>query len=157
MDMQEIGGYRIQAPTRKTQHIFGCTDMLLVASAVFLGLVIPHPLISSQPITYYSNYVVQEEYEAKLQRDQEQMFSADSVWQNQVMGTGWSAIRLQRYVQCTNPKGLTGEKTIGYYDMSLVWYCPLIHSLISSLFVVSEHGTVKLVKNFLKRISYYKI
>ncbi|KAG7370292.1 aspartyl/asparaginyl beta-hydroxylase-like dioxygenase [Nitzschia inconspicua] len=40
--------------------------------------------------------IIVEEFEAKLQRDQEKLFSADSVWQNQVMGNGWSAIRLQR-------------------------------------------------------------
>ena len=39
--------------------------------------------------------VIQEEFEAKLKRDQK-IFSADSAWQNQVMGAGWSAIRLQR-------------------------------------------------------------
>jgi hypothetical protein len=39
---------------------------------------------------------IQEEFEAKLKKDEE-LFSADSVWQNQVMGGGWSAIRLQRY------------------------------------------------------------
>lgn len=39
--------------------------------------------------------IIQQEFEAKLQRDQE-LFNADSAWQNQVMGTGWSAIRLQR-------------------------------------------------------------
>jgi hypothetical protein len=37
-----------------------------------------------------------EECEAKLQRDKEQMFSADCARQNQVMGTGCSTIRFQR-------------------------------------------------------------
>lgn len=49
--------------------------------------------------------VILQEFEAKLQRDHNEqqqdetknkLFSADSVWQNQVMGKGWSAIRLQR-------------------------------------------------------------
>ena len=39
-------------------------------------------------------HIIQQEFEEKLQ--QSSMFSADSVWQNQVMGEGWSAIRLQR-------------------------------------------------------------
>jgi aspartate beta-hydroxylase len=39
--------------------------------------------------------VITQEFEAKLKRDQK-MFASDSVWQNQVMGQGWSAIRLQR-------------------------------------------------------------
>jgi len=39
--------------------------------------------------------VIAKEFEAKLARD-EQIFSSDSAWQNQVMGTGWSAVRLQR-------------------------------------------------------------
>jgi Aspartyl/Asparaginyl beta-hydroxylase len=38
--------------------------------------------------------IIQKEFEAKLQDSQ--MFSSDSAWQNQVMGGGWSAIRLQR-------------------------------------------------------------
>jgi hypothetical protein len=42
-------------------------------------------------------HFILEECEAKLQRDKEQMLSADSsVWQNLVMGKGWLAIRLQR-------------------------------------------------------------
>lgn len=40
-------------------------------------------------------HIVLEEFDEKLQKDQE-MFSADSAWQNQVMGDGWSAVRLQR-------------------------------------------------------------
>jgi len=40
-------------------------------------------------------HIIQEEFDAKLKRDQN-LFSADSAWQNQVMGAGWSAIRLQR-------------------------------------------------------------
>jgi len=39
--------------------------------------------------------VIAKEFEAKLARD-EQLFASDSAWQNQVMGTGWSAVRLQR-------------------------------------------------------------
>jgi aspartyl/asparaginyl beta-hydroxylase (cupin superfamily) len=39
-------------------------------------------------------HIIQEEFEAKL--EDKKLFSADSVWQNQVMGGGWSAIRLQR-------------------------------------------------------------
>jgi hypothetical protein len=49
-------------------------------------------------------HVIIQEFETKLQQQQQQqqeqqaklLFSADSVWQNQVMGQGWSAIRLQR-------------------------------------------------------------
>jgi aspartyl/asparaginyl beta-hydroxylase (cupin superfamily) len=41
-------------------------------------------------------YIIQEEFESNLAKDPAKVFSADSVWQNQVMGTGWSAIRLQR-------------------------------------------------------------
>jgi hypothetical protein len=37
--------------------------------------------------------VIQREYETKLTQS---VFASDSVWQNQVMGKGWSAIRLQR-------------------------------------------------------------
>lgn len=39
--------------------------------------------------------IIKEELDAKLKRDEE-IFNADSAWQNQVMGAGWSAIRLQR-------------------------------------------------------------
>jgi aspartate beta-hydroxylase len=39
--------------------------------------------------------IIQEEFSEKLRRDGE-VFAADSAWQNQVMGAGWSAIRLQR-------------------------------------------------------------
>ena len=39
--------------------------------------------------------VIANEFEEKLKRDK-QMFTSDSAWQNQVMGSGWSAIRLQR-------------------------------------------------------------
>ena len=39
--------------------------------------------------------VIAQEFEEKLAKDQE-MFASDSAWQNQVMGQGWSAIRLQR-------------------------------------------------------------
>lgn len=38
--------------------------------------------------------IIKEEFESKLA--EEKLFNADSVWQNQVMGAGWSAIRLQR-------------------------------------------------------------
>jgi hypothetical protein len=38
--------------------------------------------------------VIQEEFEEKLLGTSR--FASDSVWQNQVMGEGWSAIRLQR-------------------------------------------------------------
>lgn len=40
------------------------------------------------------SHVIIQEFEAKLQ--DQQMFAGDSAWQNQVMGTGWSAVRLQR-------------------------------------------------------------
>ena len=39
-------------------------------------------------------HIIQEEFEEKLLNSNK--FSSDSVWQNQVMGGGWSAIRLQR-------------------------------------------------------------
>jgi aspartyl/asparaginyl beta-hydroxylase (cupin superfamily) len=39
--------------------------------------------------------VIVQELDAKLRKDRK-MFSADSAWQNQVMGDGWSAFRLQR-------------------------------------------------------------
>jgi hypothetical protein len=39
-------------------------------------------------------HVIQEEFEEKLLGTSR--FASDSVWQNQVMGEGWSAIRLQR-------------------------------------------------------------
>uniref|UniRef100_A0A7S1VU45 Aspartyl/asparaginy/proline hydroxylase domain-containing protein n=2 Tax=Grammatophora oceanica TaxID=210454 RepID=A0A7S1VU45_9STRA len=38
--------------------------------------------------------VILEEFETRLA--EQQMFASDSAWQNQVMGKGWSAIRLQR-------------------------------------------------------------
>ena len=40
------------------------------------------------------SHIIQEEFDQKL-READQ-FASDSVWQNQVMGGGWSAIRLQR-------------------------------------------------------------
>lgn len=42
--------------------------------------------------------VIATEFMEKLQRDQEEknIFAGDSVWQNQVMGGGWSAVRLMR-------------------------------------------------------------
>jgi aspartyl/asparaginyl beta-hydroxylase (cupin superfamily) len=40
-------------------------------------------------------YIIQEEFENKLLNTNE-IFASDSVWQNKVMGNGWSAIRLQR-------------------------------------------------------------
>jgi hypothetical protein len=40
------------------------------------------------------SHIILEEFEAKLAESDQ--FASDSVWQNQVMGTGWSAIRLQR-------------------------------------------------------------
>ena len=39
--------------------------------------------------------IIKKEFEEKLERDRE-LFNADSAWQNQIMGAGWSAIRLQR-------------------------------------------------------------
>lgn len=39
--------------------------------------------------------IIAKEFHAKLDRD-EQLFASDSAWQNQVMGSGWSAVRLQR-------------------------------------------------------------
>ena len=39
-------------------------------------------------------HIIQDEYRKKL--EERERFSADSVWQNQVMGEGWGAIRLQR-------------------------------------------------------------
>lgn len=39
--------------------------------------------------------IIAKEFQAKLDRD-EQLFASDSAWQNQVMGSGWSAVRLQR-------------------------------------------------------------
>lgn len=41
-----------------------------------------------------SSHIIQQEFNAKLLSSNK--FSSDSVWQNQVMGEGWSAIRLQR-------------------------------------------------------------
>ena len=38
-------------------------------------------------------HIIQKEYESKLQ---ESVYATDSAWQNQVMGAGWSAVRLQR-------------------------------------------------------------
>lgn len=40
--------------------------------------------------------IIVQEYEAKLKQDKDDRFAGDSAWQNQVMGEGWSAIRLQR-------------------------------------------------------------
>lgn len=39
------------------------------------------------------SFIIKKEYESRLQNS---IFATDSVWQNQVMGPGWSAIRLQR-------------------------------------------------------------
>jgi aspartyl/asparaginyl beta-hydroxylase (cupin superfamily) len=41
-------------------------------------------------------HIIQEEFESNLIDSKKKVFAADSVWQNQVMGVGWSAIRLQR-------------------------------------------------------------
>lgn len=41
-----------------------------------------------------NSHVIIQEFQDKL-KDQ-QVFASDSAWQNQVMGTGWSAVRLQR-------------------------------------------------------------
>lgn len=38
--------------------------------------------------------IIRREYDARLK--QSSAFASDSVWQNQIMGSGWSAIRLQR-------------------------------------------------------------
>ena len=39
--------------------------------------------------------IIAEEFQAKLDREAE-LFAGDSAWQNDVMGKGWSAFRLQR-------------------------------------------------------------
>lgn len=39
--------------------------------------------------------VIAQEFQEKMERDQ-RMFTSDSAWQTQVMGRGWSAVRLQR-------------------------------------------------------------
>jgi hypothetical protein len=41
-----------------------------------------------------NSHVIIQEFKDKLQ--DQQVFASDSAWQNQVMGTGWSAVRLQR-------------------------------------------------------------
>ncbi|GKY94751.1 hypothetical protein MPSEU_000440500 [Mayamaea pseudoterrestris] len=41
-----------------------------------------------------SAHIIQAEYETKLNTSM--VFATDSIWQNQVMGQGWSAVRLQR-------------------------------------------------------------
>jgi hypothetical protein len=47
-----------------------------------------------------ANYdIILRELESKLQQDPQGLFRTDSAWQNQVMGTGWSALRLQRLGQ----------------------------------------------------------
>jgi aspartyl/asparaginyl beta-hydroxylase (cupin superfamily) len=48
-----------------------------------------------------SESIVQE-YEAKIMQDKDNCFAGDSAWQNQVMGKGWSAIRMQRLGQWKN-------------------------------------------------------
>lgn len=40
--------------------------------------------------------IIAEEFQAKLDRDEAALFTGDSAWQNDVMGAGWSAFRLQR-------------------------------------------------------------
>ena len=42
-----------------------------------------------------NSHIIQREFEEKLKRDKK-AFASDSAWQSQVMGGGWSAIRLQR-------------------------------------------------------------
>ena len=61
--------------------------------------------------------IIQDEFVAKLKRE-EDLFSADSAWQNQVMGTGWSAIRLQR---------------LGEWNMGNVKEFPKTYELLRSL------------------------
>jgi hypothetical protein len=41
-----------------------------------------------------NSHIIQKEFESKLLNSNK--FTSDSAWQNQVMGDGWSAIRLQR-------------------------------------------------------------
>lgn len=60
--------------------------------------------------------IIQKEFEAKL--EESQMFSSDSAWQNQVMGGGWSAIRLQR---------------LGIWNQDNCKQFPETHELIRSL------------------------
>lgn len=40
--------------------------------------------------------IIQKEFQSKLNAADNQLFASDSAWQNQVMGGGWSAVRLQR-------------------------------------------------------------
>lgn len=41
--------------------------------------------------------VIIEEFESKLNAPESEMFASDSAWQTNVMGAGWSAVRLQRF------------------------------------------------------------
>jgi len=50
----------------------------------------------AQQLESQSHVILQEFNEKLNEQDSSGGFASDSVWQNQVMGTGWSAIRLQR-------------------------------------------------------------
>eukprot|EP00551_Chaetoceros_affinis_P000137 CAMPEP_0203637548 /NCGR_PEP_ID=MMETSP0088-20131115/3844_1 /ASSEMBLY_ACC=CAM_ASM_001087 /TAXON_ID=426623 /ORGANISM="Chaetoceros affinis, Strain CCMP159" /LENGTH=340 /DNA_ID=CAMNT_0050492011 /DNA_START=49 /DNA_END=1071 /DNA_ORIENTATION=- len=58
--------------------------------------------VASDPINFpwaekleANAHIIAEEFQAKLDREQA-LFTGDSAWQNNVMGAGWSAFRLQR-------------------------------------------------------------
>lgn len=63
-------------------------------------------------------HVIQEEFEQKLLNTQQKIYAGDSVWQNQVMGEGWSAIRLQR---------------LGVWNIDNCQQFPLTYELLRSL------------------------
>ena len=64
-------------------------------------------------------HIIQEEFESKLQQE-ENLFSGDSKWQNNVMGGGWSAIR---YVQ---------------FDSIRFCFCDSQHDISSPSYIVSN-------------------
>jgi hypothetical protein len=105
-------------------------------------------------LTLLMMMLIQEEYQAKLQRDQEQkllLFNADSVWQNQIMGTGWSAIRLQRYVEDADGPSvlLSVISRIGWAQQNLLFF-PFILSVscLTSFFSIYR-GALDLNLNLL--------
>jgi aspartyl/asparaginyl beta-hydroxylase (cupin superfamily) len=64
------------------------------------------------------SHIIIQEFEAKLLNQKQAIYASDSVWQNQIMGTGWSAIRLQR---------------LGVWNMDNCQQFPLTYELLRSL------------------------
>lgn len=72
------------------EHVDGLT-----ANAFWDAASLPDQFPWAQELEAKSDVIIKE-FQAKLNAQESQMFASDSAWQNQVMGGGWSAVRLQR-------------------------------------------------------------